>query len=219
MSLISDISVLIPRKDLTDEYRNSIQSICNKHSAPVIIGLDRSGRELWSLSRAINDAALHAKTPKLLICPGDYRLTDADIEAASKALDVNPWWGPFHSVYELTQESTDRVLNGEEPTLKMAGTMGGWCMPCTAVRADVFDDVGGFDPRFEGWGPEDAAFRHKLKVLYGEPEAATGHVFELAAPRSGRPKAEINGLLYCDRYLKATTPEEIRAIINEQIIS
>jgi hypothetical protein len=34
------------------------------------------------------------------------------------------------------------------------------------VRADVWDDLRGYDERFIGWGPEDCAFHYVLRTLY-----------------------------------------------------
>ena len=45
------------------------------------------------------------------------------------------------------------------------------CIPGIAVRTDAFDEVGGMDERFQGWGPEDAALRVKLATLFGDPPA------------------------------------------------
>ena len=212
----ADLTVLVPRKDTTDEYRNLVQAACTRHTAPVATGTDQSGRDLWSFSRSVNDARRQAHTTKLLIAPGDYLLTQAHIAATSAALDERPWWGPFHSVHQLDQASTNLVLGGATPHPDMPGLLLGFCVPCIAVRADVFDDVGGMDPRFEGWGPEDAALRLKLHALYGDPEAPTSTVYELAAPRFGTPNRAQNTQLYVDRYVPASTPETMRALIAEQ---
>lgn len=63
---------------------------------------------------------------------------------------------------------------------------------CIAIPRSVFDDMGGFDERFEGWGYEDMAFQSMIAGLYGH-ERIEGDVFHLWHPRSeerivsGRP--------------------------------
>jgi len=70
----------------------------------------------------------------------------------------------------------------------------------------VFDDMGGFDERFEGWGYEDMALQSLVVGLYGH-ERIEGDVYHLWHPRSeeriekGRPATTssreyaVNGML------------------------
>lgn len=55
---------------------------------------------------------------------------------------------------------------------------------CVAVPRAVFDDMGGFDERFRGWGFEDMAFQSVVVGLYGH-ERIEGDVYHLWHPRSG----------------------------------
>lgn len=54
---------------------------------------------------------------------------------------------------------------------------------CIVIPRAVFDDIGGFDERFEGWGFEDMAFRSVVTGLYGW-NRLEGDVFHLWHPRS-----------------------------------
>jgi hypothetical protein len=54
---------------------------------------------------------------------------------------------------------------------------------CIAIPRPVFDDMGGFDERFEGWGFEDMAFQSLVVGLYGH-ERVEGDVIHLWHPRS-----------------------------------
>lgn len=54
---------------------------------------------------------------------------------------------------------------------------------CIAIPRAVFDDLGGFDERFRGWGFEDMAFQSVVVGLYGF-ERLRGDVYHLWHPRS-----------------------------------
>lgn len=54
---------------------------------------------------------------------------------------------------------------------------------CIAIPRSVWDDLGGFDERFVGWGYEDMAFQSVVVGLYGH-ERIEGDVFHLYHPRS-----------------------------------
>ena len=47
------------------------------------------------------------------------------------------------------------------------------------VPRELFDEVGGFDERFSGWGQEDVAFAQACRVLRGEPLRVPGNVYHL----------------------------------------
>lgn len=54
---------------------------------------------------------------------------------------------------------------------------------CIAIPRATFDDMGGFDERFEGWGYEDMAFQSLVVGLYGHARLE-GDVYHLWHPRS-----------------------------------
>jgi hypothetical protein len=54
---------------------------------------------------------------------------------------------------------------------------------CIVIPRAVFDDMGGFDERFRGWGFEDMAFQSVVCGLYGY-ERINGDVIHLWHPRS-----------------------------------
>lgn len=66
---------------------------------------------------------------------------------------------------------------------------------------DLWEQVGGFDPRFIGYGAEDYAFQHGVRVLYGEPERSQGVQIGLWHPaaRGNRSSRSV------DPYFKART--------------
>jgi predicted glycosyltransferase involved in capsule biosynthesis len=51
-----------------------------------------------------------------------------------------------------------------------------------AIAADLWDRVGGFDERFEGWGWEDVAFRLACETLLGPMVVLRGVLWHLWHP-------------------------------------
>jgi hypothetical protein len=223
------VTIVAPRKDLADEHRNAIQAFQRQHlgDIPYITGTyDHVGDpDLWSMSTAMNVGARQATTPGLLLTPSDYVIRPQDVAGAMRALDVYPWVGVFANTFVLTPERTAQALREGALRGAVEGRLLTVCMPCVAVRADVFADIGGMEPRFAGWGPEDLVLRHKLTVLYGSPPPpVSGVVVEMAAPGTGQwvgcdytgptPNRAANEALAA-RYRDASDAGSVRALINE----
>jgi hypothetical protein len=75
---------------------------------------------------------------------------------------------------ELDRDELDLIVERTNPL--------SWSC-CIAMPRAVFDDLGGFDERFEGWGFEDMAFQSVICGLYGY-ERIPGDVVHLWHPRS-----------------------------------
>lgn len=75
---------------------------------------------------------------------------------------------------ELSRDELDLIVERTNPL--------SWSC-CIAIPRPVFDDMGGFDERFRGWGFEDMAFQSLICGLYGW-ERIEGDVIHLWHPRS-----------------------------------
>lgn len=75
---------------------------------------------------------------------------------------------------ELDRDALDLIVERTNPL--------SWSC-CIAIPREVFDDLGGFDERFRGWGFEDMAFQSIVCGLYGW-ERIEGDVVHLWHPRS-----------------------------------
>ena len=75
---------------------------------------------------------------------------------------------------ELDRDELDLIVERTNPL--------SWSC-CIAMPRKVFDDMGGFDERFRGWGFEDMAFQSVICGLYGW-ERIEGDVVHLWHPRS-----------------------------------
>lgn len=123
----------------------------------------------------------------------------------------------------LNQRITDRILAGTEKghwergarfrSLRHVSSL-------LAIRRDLWDEVGGFDERFVGWGEEDTAFASAARVLRGF-ERIEGNVYHLYHQRQSPHKTlrpewhEAKAL--SERYQAAQTTEEMRALLAERV--
>lgn len=207
------LTVIGPRKDLTDAHRNRVQDYTRRAMGHVdyITGMDPNPGALWSMSRAINEGRTLTTADLLLITPTDYAITPHIIARCVQVLAEHPWWGPFHSVRQIPKADTLAMLRGRPD--RGRGEVWPMCIPCIAVRADAFDAAGGMDPRFEGWGPEDAALRVKLGILFGDPPPPEFQAAELWSQREGVAGRDASVSMFETEYLTARTPADVAAII------
>lgn len=95
----------------------------------------------------------------------------------------------------LSQEHTERVLYPKSPIV-FGAEFGGHDMDiyvertnpiswscCIVIPRKVWDEIGGFDERFVGWGFEDMAFQSVVCGLFGY-ERIKGDVYHLWHPRT-----------------------------------
>ena len=207
---------MVPRKDTSDAHRNAVQAYCHRllGDTPVVVGSDPVGGPLWSMSRALNEARPRVQTEAMLVTPADYVIRPEVVRRIGAMLDRLPWWGPFRGVWQIPRSTTAAALRrGIELPPRRGMEWWGLCIAATAVRADVWDDVAGMDPRFEGWGPEDAALRKKLIALHGDTEPHEFEADEVWCDRPPPVNNDVTCALYAEEYINIATPEEARAAI------
>lgn len=130
---------------------------------------------LFNKSRAINEGAKHATSNVLVLADADMILDhtalDLCIQACSDHVDaVNPY---THLVDLSEQERLSFIQSRALPT-KEALTLSDrqkegevlcFCGGIYLMKKQVFQDVGGMDEAFQGWGGEDDAMSIKLNTL------------------------------------------------------
>lgn len=160
---------------------------------PIFEGHHEGGS--FNRSAAINEAAKRAGPWDLgIVIDSDVMLSvsqaRAAIERAAETGKVT-WghrrWRGFHESWteRWVREKRDLgpELNRDEMDLYVERTNPlSWSCFIVIPRA-VFDDMGGFDERFRGWGFEDMAFQSLVTGLYGH-ERIDGDLIHLWHPRS-----------------------------------
>ena len=182
-----NVAVLVPRR--TDGgRRDELWAFCRawwEREFPafeIVEGTHDGGR--FNRSAALNRAAASTDAEILIVADGDVIVPPDQVRTAVKvAGETGRAVLPYeHNGYTpLTEAMTNRVLDGFEgrwdPT--PAAVVSHEKSPnhvssCVVVPRPLWERVGGFDERFDGWGPEDRAFHMACRVLGGGVETITG---------------------------------------------
>lgn len=215
-----EVVVLVPRRP--DPWRDRLWRYVQAHLArtvdwPVFEGVSEEGP--FNRAAALNAAARRPWRVAVILDADtvvDAPRLRAGVNAARHGLLVLPH-DRFRS---LTRRGTGEVLKGrkspEEAPVR-------WIRPetkssCLCVPRDLWEEVGGFDERFRGWGFEDAAFYAACRALAGVQRIG-GPVHHLWHPRSaekdpGSPDYVANREL-AQRYKDARGRAEMEQILAE----
>lgn len=180
-----EVVVLVPRRP--DPWRDRLWRYVRAHLArtvdwEVVEGVSEDGP--FNRSAAINAAARRPWRVAVILDADtvvDGPRLRAGVDAARQGLLVVPH-DRFRS---LTKRATNEVLRGglqpEEAPVRWirAETKSS----CLCIGRELWEEVGGFDERFRGWGFEDAAFYAACRQLAGVQRLA-GPVHHLWHPRS-----------------------------------
>jgi hypothetical protein len=121
-------------------------------------------RHVFSVARALNDAAERATGDHFLLFGADHVPDARAIEWACHALRGYSYARIYDRVAYATEAATRLILHGTVLPLEAAD----WhvhpapCPGVLGVRRAAFEAAGGLDERYEGWGYEDTAFLDTL---------------------------------------------------------
>lgn len=158
--------------------------------AEICEGTDHGGQP-FSKSAAINDAYEKSTGDMLIIADADSWVERGalitGIEAAQRKEHlVIPWM----KSYRLTKKDSDYIMKLAPGTKNVVTkpmkdiTEGTGPAPDSAamvliIQRQAFERVGGFDPRFRGWGSEDVSFGLSCWTLLGRNEFVIGEAYAL----------------------------------------
>ena len=192
------------------------------HQYPVTIGVTR--RKAWVKADAFAKAA-DVDADVLVIADADCLVTRGALAQTVADARREGYAVPAKTVHRLTPDASDLVRASDpcddpDPRLPREGThhllAGGGIV---AVARDLWVEVGGFDPRFTGWGGEDFSLGCALYALTGRyPRRQPGVLWHLWHPPQGRNQrlTPANEAL-ANRYRAAKfTPDAMRALIQER---
>ena len=189
--------VLVPRR-ADGGYRDQLWKWCAAYWQdcvpwPVYVGMENSD-EPFNRSKAINIAASTIEEPWDVAA-----IIDADVYAPvmqmtmGAAIAAN--YGaciPYRTLAMVDKQQTLDVLAGKvhHSQVKPLRTFPSKDQPdrhsvggLMFVRRDYWDEVGGMDERFVGWGEEDRAFELVLRTMIGHMPRASGTAHSLWHPK------------------------------------
>lgn len=159
-----------------------------------------------------------------------FVITDADVwsDGVGEAVDHAEGWAiPHLLLHRLAESSTLRVLGGShwkgqqlsddnvQDSRPYRGHEAGTLL---VVAAEAFDTALP-DPRFVGWGSEDAAWSIALRALVGPPwrgDADLVHLWHPAEPRKSRVVGNDDNANLLRRYRNARRNPELLADLIEE---
>lgn len=187
--------------------------------AEIIIGRDNDAiqnKTPFSKSAAVNDAVRKSHGDILVIIDADVHIPAEsilhcarEIRAAIKR-DKRLWFMPYRKLFRLTREASRRILNTnpDSPTFPPSplpdrdfsnkeyfkdtpvSEIGHWYgAMIQIVPREAFDEVGGWDIRFKGWGGEDHAAMVATDTLYSPHKTLPGRVLHFWHPVITLPSA------------------------------
>lgn len=161
----------------------------------------------FNRSAAINSGAA-GRWDVAVILDGDVIL---DPELVAAGVDRVASTGravlPFKHRHRLKAVGTERILDGFQGSWQrwLEGRDGAWFVSgCVIVPRALWDRVGGFDERFEGWGGEDDAFHAACRALAGVDrlDGAMWHLHHTTSPwRDHRSALYRQAKALSDRYV------------------
>jgi len=204
--------IVVPRLADGGE-RDRLWEYCRRHWETELPALEiveghHEGDGPFNRSAAINRGA-ESEWDVLVILDGDTVL-DAErlIAAVEQAGDYGEMVLPYSARNMLTEAGTRRIIDGYEGSWERFVQTRERCRVscCVVVPRALWDAVGGFDERFEGWGGEDEAFEAACRVVGGvrRLQGANWHLWHRPSPHHDTSTPLYRqALRLCQRYTSA----------------
>lgn len=212
------LSVLIPyRPDTTHRERiyHYTSRLWKDTGVEVIYADDGLSGPLFSFPKAINAARRKATGNCFLSYSVDALPPDPKVLTALAArLKAIPWIAGWRGQIRFNEPQTESLLAGLTPA-HVGHPAGGICIgkeALVAVRADVWDTLGGYDEAFVGWGPEDKAWHLALTTLFPTGvDWPSGDLWQsLWHPSTPRTMLETNVALFKEYRKWAANPVDFK---------
>ena len=168
--------------------------------------------ERWDRAQAVNRAVAQASMADvILVSDSDILLEEPFAQtkrACEVALERNAYVVAFTSLLYLDTEGTVVVregwaVPGQSIFWDQTNIWGG----VFAIPKSLWDEIGGFDERFQGYGAEDQGFLVCASTLGGEKARIPGRAFHLDHPEQAKGDFSANKAL-AKRYLDADGDRE-----------
>ena len=215
------ISALVPRRSdggRRDELWAWVSARWSStHPEVQVVEGHHHGDGPFNRSAALNDAASRATGDMLVIADADSFVGGGQInDAVAVAAQTGRMVLAYDRFAYLSREMSDRVMDGFDgdwwPGVEWS--MPGTCSSMVVMTRDLWDEIGGADEGFVGWGGEDIAISLSAQTLRGGLHRIPGEVWHLWHPPAPHGDESV-WVERMQRYAAADTPEKMRALIAE----
>ena len=187
-----------------------------------------SGDEPFTRGRSVNEGVEKSSGEILVLADADT-LVPYIGGAVERAVLYDEWLVGYRAgdYYKLTETATAVLLNRGADWTLIEPVREDWAerlathSACVVLSRAAFERVGGYDPRFIGWGFEDGGFLCALETLFKPHERARGWAIHLwhaerDEERFGQPHAAGNRALYLRYQVAYGNVSAMRALVRER---
>jgi len=218
-----EVPVFVPFRasEGTDRFENweRVRSIAWGTDFPVFMGKSPDGP--FNISAARNDAASRVNWDLAIFADADSYVPRSQIIAGIQVAEKTRKMVIPHSRWVNIEphEYSQFLFEGWVEHRKDRVIHNGTKSSVVIIPREVYDEVNGFDERFQGWGWEDTAFYHAVTHLYGSVVHFEGNVWHFDHER---PNADVNrgtdphaiaNRNHFNRYKHARNETELRKLI------
>lgn len=222
------VAILVPRREGFSD-RDALWAFCRRWWQATFPDLrifeGHHDHGLFNRSAAINAAArLAGDWDVALIIDADVLAHPPNVrQAIALAHETGKLVVAFDVRHNLNRAGSKRIMAGESGSWRryIERDYRDQHSACIAVSRRLFDEIGGFDESFRGWGQEDTAFAIACETFAGPRINLPGEVWHLwhatqPEGRRGTPSANANRARI-ERYKAAWGDRDaVRAVILDQ---
>lgn len=183
-------AIIVPRREDTSAREALWEHVSARLDAAGWVYVTAPGPTSGKFNRAaaLNEAAERAtQADVLVVMDADTIVGDQQIASAvAIARHTGVVTFAFGRYAALDKGGTERVLQGYDGDWEpfVAYEFHNTASSCLAIRRDLWDTVGGFDPGFVGWGYEDVAASLAFQAVGGGMHRVAGTAWHLWHPPS-----------------------------------
>lgn len=219
---LSEVSVLVPWRS-QDPQRIKVWEYCKWEwsllGAEICEGVDTDYGP-FNTSMACNDAFRKSTKPYIMTTGADIIPDMTLLDSGLRQLwSTESRWVPLgNKTRYYDQESSERILDHKrwwdevpDPAAEVPFQTG-----VLLIERELFEESGGYDERFTGWGGEDAAFRRMIHLLGGDSDPVPLSLFCLWHDPGRRSTMSAKNFSLCDEYHALKTREEALNYVQER---
>jgi hypothetical protein len=219
---LRDVSVLVPWRS-EDPQRIKVWEFCKREweilGVELCEGVDTDYGP-FSTAKACNDAFKKSTRPYLMTTGADIIPDFTMVESGLHILKTQQRsWVPLaRETSYFDQPTTERILaHGRwwdevcDPTAYVPFQTG-----VMLIERELYEESGGHDERFTGWGGEDAAFRRVIHLLDGDSTPIELSLRCLWHDPGRRSTMSARNFALCDEYHALQTREEMLDYIEKR---